>query len=286
MLLWSHSSYSFFQTDMSLLVHCPVVPHLQCIKVNLLLRRSMYRKHDFAVLLCSIQEVSPEFTFTELVQYQEHLFCLFCCQLQLIYASMCIYKPHYFVSPLMENSALKQLSLHKNPVETSSTNNCDNFSKSTLSGGGGGKNEVYEFAEISPFIISTSISLTHSKTERLKFVEHTKLSDAEEKYKKIPCIISNIPLHCLVQKLFNETIRNIGTQHGMFFGTNKTKMQMQDSYKTHVGKCCADLVSVFVLDRKLSNSEKSRLKRARKLKKITHQNKRLTFLTMQRSLIK
>jgi hypothetical protein len=96
----------------------------------------------------------------------------------------------------MEKSVLKNLNLHKDTVEISSTNNYDNFSKSTLNGGGSGgkKNEVFEFAEISPFIIYTSLSLTHSKTERLKFVEHTNLSYAEEKYKNIPSIISNILL--------------------------------------------------------------------------------------------
>ena len=218
LLLWSHSSYSFFQTDMSLLVHCSMAPKLQCIRVNLLLRRSMYRKHDFAVLLCTIPDIFLQFSFTELVRYQEYLFC---CQLKLIYASVCIYKPYYFVSPWMEKSAFNQSNLHENTAEIS-TDNCDKFSTSTLSGGGG-NNEVFEFAEFSPFIISTSISLTHSKTERLKFVEHTNLSDAEEKYKKIPCIISNIPLHCLVKKLFNETIRNISTQHGIFLAQTKPK---------------------------------------------------------------
>src|ERR1700722_16514584 len=71
LLLWSHSSYSFFQTDMSLLVHCSMTPKLQCIRVNLLLRRSMYRKHDFAVLLCTIPDIFLQFSFTELVGYQE-----------------------------------------------------------------------------------------------------------------------------------------------------------------------------------------------------------------------
>jgi hypothetical protein len=191
----------------------------------------MYRKHDFAVLLGTIPDILLEFTFIELVRFQEHLISLICCRLKLIYTSVCTHKPHYFVSSQMEKSVLKNLSLHKDTVEISSTDNYDNFSKSTLNGGGSGgkKNEVFEFAEISPFIIYTSLSLTHSQNERLKFVEHTNLSDAEEKYKNIPSIISNIPLHCLVKRFFNETIRNIATQHGMFFETNKTKMQMQIS---------------------------------------------------------
>jgi hypothetical protein len=115
-------------------------------------------------------------------------------------------------------------------------------------------------------MIYTSTSLTDSKVERLKFVEHVTLSDAKDKYNNTPSIISNIPLHCLVPRLFNETMRNIGTQHGMFFGTNKTKVEMKNLYKSHTGECCTDLVSIFVPYRKLSNSEKSRLKRTRKLK--------------------
>src|SRR5882762_9838013 len=56
-LLWSHSSYSFFQSDMSLLVHCPMVPSLVCRRVDLLLRQLMYGKHDFAVLLGTIPDI-------------------------------------------------------------------------------------------------------------------------------------------------------------------------------------------------------------------------------------
>jgi len=78
-LLWSHSSYSFFQSDMSLLVHCPMVPSLVCRRVDLLLRQSMYRKHDFAVVLGTIPDILLGFTFIELVRFQEHLISLICC---------------------------------------------------------------------------------------------------------------------------------------------------------------------------------------------------------------
>jgi hypothetical protein len=53
----------------------------------------------------------------------------------------------------------------------------------------------------------------------MKFVKHINLSNAEKKYMNISSIISNIPLHYLVQKPFNEAIHNIGIQHETFFGT-------------------------------------------------------------------
>src|SRR6202022_2624740 len=209
-----------------------------------------------------------QYTITELVRCQDNIL------------SWVTYQLNIFSTSVSHNQIYSVLSQISSPVgnksiveENTSCADHNILTTSILGGGGVGLKEVFKYSEISPFIISSSVCILESADERFKFVEHTKLSDAKEKYENIPSIMSDIPLNCLSSQIFNETMRNIAAQHGIFIGKNKTKAQMQELCKGHTGKCCTDLVSIFVVDRKLSNSEKSKLKKAKKLKKDLSEQK-------------
>jgi hypothetical protein len=108
---------------------------------------------------------------------------------------------------------------------------------------------------ISPFVILAPVN--HFDIKIWEFVEYLEMSEGFKKYNDSHHVICILPLHLLVDCLFQNSRISIGHKHSINILKKMTKLEITKLFKIYDSVCELQYVSVFCLYKKVSSSEHS-----------------------------
>ena len=231
----SHSFLSFFHdlflrmfinfhymTSTLLYPHCCV--STTCKRLNILLRRNMYRKTDFVFYM---QKLQPS---------------LLPCSIQFILVKFLLYDMWAFEH--LTNLLLTYQAGYTHPENKLKPSICTD-SRCIV---GGGSN-TFSFEELSPYFIKNILYTT----ALFKFEGYTlKSTNAESDY------ICAIPAHYLLPKLTISELKIVAAAHGIFTHSKMLSAEIQTAIKDHMCENCQEYVSIFKTVNNNKCAQKSR----------------------------
>jgi len=113
--------------------------------------------------------------------------------------------------------------------------NCDtNLHSSPI---GGGALELFNFQELTSFIIFSQGKKPEFETQAFKYIDHLKVHEAVKKYSEKNLFLCQMPLHSLVSKLSLNYLQDIAKQHHISLLVHATKNNVSKSFCNHSASC-------------------------------------------------
>ena len=227
---WSNHWCHFISKHACMLVNLDLTPQQHCRRAHLTMCQSQYYKHDFAIM-SSASDVQINYTVVSFVKYLENIIqCTF--QLKHIY----------------------KISVRYSTKDKIRTNNSFDFSEQNVTRkiGGGKHVEKIKMDVISAFIVNAPPNA--SDIEMCEFIDHLETSECLKKYQSSDHILCNVPLHDLINYLFEPNRIFIGNKHGVHFRKNMTKFEITNLFKNHDDVCKHEYLTVFRTYTQISSS--------------------------------
>ena len=224
---WATHLNQFLSQNMTLLINFDLTPLQNCRRAYLTICRSLYYKHDFAVVSsASALTFSTNIVAAELAKYIENILCQ-------VWNKYC---HTIFIRSSLKSNFSKRI--HNDFISIK-----DNVPNKI--GGGHHRNcvEKIEMESVSPYIESAPLNYSDFKT--CEFVEHLEMSEALIKYNTSIYMMCNIPLHLLVDCLFHSSRVSIGHQHGMLILQRMNKSEIIKIFNIHSKTCEHKYITVL-----------------------------------------
>ena len=223
---WSNHLCYFVSQNMEMLINFDLTPQQLCKRAYLIICRSQYLKHDFAII-SSVTGVSTKYIVADIVKYSENILHW-------------IFQHRYFNKMNARYSAKRSFKI---PISNSL--NSVKYEVPDRIGGGqhGASIEKINMNVISQFVISAPTNSFDIKV--CEFVEHLEISKGLKKYDGSDYVLCSVPLHLLTNCLFQNSRIAIGHMHGIQVSRKMTMSEITELFKIHDNICEHKYVTVF-----------------------------------------
>jgi hypothetical protein len=123
---------------------------------------------------------------------------------------------------------------------------------------GGGALALFNFEELTSFIIFAQGKKPGFETQAFKYIDHLKVHEAENKYSEKNLLFCQMPLHSLVSKLSLNQLQEIAKQHHGSLLAHASKNYILKYFSNHNASCCKEYVNIFELYDKISKKRSSK----------------------------
>jgi hypothetical protein len=210
-----------------------------------MLNRLGHHKHDFDVYISKISFVEIHYNITSFVVYLENIIFQGFAHWKYQEKNVCI--AGNFVSRSQNGTGSATVppvnydtDLHSSPV-------------------GGGALALFNFEELTSFIIFSQGKKPEFETQAFKYIGHLKVHEAENKDSEKNLLFCQMPLHSLVPKLSLNQLQGIAKQHHVSLLAHASKNYILKYFSNHNASCCKECVSVFELYDKISKKRSSKI---------------------------